>query len=209
MLILIALNILRLYLSDKFPQYMPDIDDIRTRLPERIVSVLMIVLAACYVVFIVILLPMWYKTLRYTVTDRNVTAVSGLFSRTTRIMKISSIQNVSRVSMPLSKISCFNFITLGALGGRIVIMFLSEKDCAEIMGIFGKTLNRPADNSPKVKYTMTDKSSADYILKDSAGILTSDDLKDIADDYSGYTQLSFTDPQTSQLSFSDMEDRKD
>lgn len=212
--ILIALNILRLYLEDKFPSYMPDID-IRSRLPERIVAGLMIVLAVCYVVFIVILLPMWYKTIKYTVSDRNITAYSGLFSKTTRIMKVSSVQNVSRISMPLSKVTGFNFIGINALGGRIIMMFLSEKDCEEIIGFLGGRIGAaPVSETSQVheekpflsgKYAVARGSDGQLFFKDRSDLLTHEEINDIANDYSEYVQLSFEDSSAAQLSFNDIE----
>lgn len=212
--ILIALNILRLYLEDKFPSYMPDID-IRAQLPERIVAGLMIVLAACYVVFIVILLPMWYKTIRYTVSDRHITAYSGLFSKTTRVMKVSSVQNVSRISMPLSRVTGFNFIGINALGGRIVMMFLSEKDCEEIIAFLGGRLNADPEPVPSPvyeekpflsgKYAVARGSDGQLFFKDRSNLLIHEEINDIANDYSEYVQLSFEDSSAIQLTFSDME----
>ena len=58
--LLVLLNILRLYAMDKFPQYMPDTQ----ALPVRVISALMIIFAAIYVGFIVMLLQMWCRSRR-------------------------------------------------------------------------------------------------------------------------------------------------
>ena len=109
-IILIALNILRLYIRDKYPQYLPDMTIVKS-VPEKVITAVMIVLAAVYLVFIVVILPKWYKTFKYVVNNGKITSYSGLFSRTYRIMRISSIQHASFWSMPFSKYTCFNFIS--------------------------------------------------------------------------------------------------
>ena len=206
LVILAALNILRGYVKEKFPQYIPDTSII----PEKLVSAVMIAFAAVYVVFIVILLPMWYKTIRYTVKDGEIIARSGLFSRTYRIMKLSAVQHASKISMPLSKITCFNFISLNAMGGSMIMMFLSENDCARIMAMFDRSVpaakKQPA---PAVnKYSLSkaeEKSGADYVYTDNSSLLSSEEISDVFDDYSGFTQLSFGEGSSEQLSFSDLD----
>lgn len=213
LVILAALNILRGYVKEKFPQYIPDTSII----PERLVTAVMIALAAVYVVFIVILLPMWYKTIRYTVKDGEIIARSGLFSRTYRIMKLSAVQHASKLSLPLSDITCFNFISLNAMGGSMIMMFLSEKDCIQIMAMF----DRPATAAKKQhvpernKYSLSkaeERAGADYVYTDNSSLLSSDEISDVFDNYSGFTQLSFGETPSGksssvQLSFSDLDRR--
>lgn len=206
-----VLNVLRQYLSDKIPYYMP----------EKIVSAIMIILAAVYIAAVIFILPAWYKRIKYILKDNEIIAYSGFFSRSYREMKLSSIQHATRISMPFSKVTCFNFIRLNALGGRMILMFLNNRDCAEIM----RKLREPyAEERPPIiplpvepqehnydrtfeKYSLSYSSdeNRDYVFKDNADILTSAELDDILDDYSGYTQLSFNDNQTVQTSFDDME----
>ncbi len=213
LIILAALGILRGYVKEKFPQYIPDTSII----PEKIISAVMAILAAVYVVFIVILLPMWYKTIRYTVKDGEIISRSGLFSRTYRIMKLSAVQHASKISMPLSKITCFNFISLNAMGGSMLMMFLSEKDCAQIIALFNVKEVPKQDRSPsKNKFSLSRAagiSGTDYIYTDNSSLLSSEEISDVLDDYSGFTQLSFGETsgeeQTGQLSFSDLDDSKE
>lgn len=205
LVLIFLLNILRLYAVEKFSQYLPDMSRVKS-LPEKVLQALILVLLAIYVVFIIILLPTWYKTIKYTITDKAIISRTGLFSRTYRIMKLSAIQHASKISMPLSKITCFNFISLGALGGNVVLMFLSDEDCTEIM----KTLNVRLENSREAatagKFTLSKgNGSADYIYTDRSGVLSLRELGDIAGDFSSYTQLSFTEPGGAQLSFTDID----
>lgn len=201
--LLVLLNILRLYAMDKFPQYMPDTQ----ALPVRVISALMIIFAAIYVVFIVILLPMWYKSIRYVITDDEIISYTGIFTRTYRIMKISSVQHAVRVSLPLSKYTGFNFIFLNALGSNMPILFLSDRDCTEILELFRKHCEdkpKPKAEKPTGKY-FVEYSSAEsgYVYSDSSQILTSGEISDIAENFDNVTQLSFEDLTSDQLSFTD------
>lgn len=215
LVIIFALNILRQYVKEKFPQYLPD----TTSLPEKLIIVLMIIFAAIYVVFIVIFLPMWYKTIRYIMKDNEIISCSGLISKTYRIMKLSAIQHASRISLPFSKYTCFNFISLNALGGSMLLMFLSAGDCREIMDIFERSI-APKSNrkqpvqqpATKGKYSLSrSDGSADYVYTDNSSLLSSEEISDVLDGYSSFRQLSFDDIPDSQLTFTDTdsgEDRK-
>ncbi|MGN0643223.1 MAG: PH domain-containing protein [Huintestinicola sp.] len=217
-----ALDFLREYVSEKFPQYLPES---KVTLPERVIIALMIIFAAVYVVFILILLPMWYRTIRYTVTDREIISDTGLISKTHRIMKLSAVQNAALVSMPFSKYTGFNFISVNALGGRLILMFLSDKDSIKVMKLIdGKNAaarpekediisayekrarNSRGANQPSPVFDVPN--SNDYDNRQPAVSYTSfDDVYGGPD--SPYVQLSFPedilpeDDRGEQLSFSD------
>ena len=201
--ILLILNVLRLYVREKYPQYLPDMTIVKS-LPEKVISALMIVLAAVYLVFIVIILPIWYKTFKYVINNGKITSYSGLFSRSYRIMRISSIQHASVLSMPMSKYTSFNFISLNALGGNMLMLFLSDKDCMEILKLVGNycpdtDTAEAADDfdddisvyTGKYNELAFDSDEAEYIYR-SPGF--SDDER---------LQVSFFDSESSQLSFYD------
>ncbi|MDE6591641.1 MAG: PH domain-containing protein [Oscillospiraceae bacterium] len=208
---MIALNVLRLYLVDRFGPYINEISGLPITapakpvmpFPAKVVSAIMIIVAALYVIFIVILLPMWYKSFKYVVNEKEIVSCSGIFSRTFRIMKLSAVQHVSRISLPFSRITCFNFVSVNALGGRLVFMFLSEKDCAEIMKMFrsdGIASSAHAKASKRFAVERTAEGNADYIYKDNAGL---EGTADIMGQLSGYSQISFDDSQgdNEQLKF--------
>lgn len=201
--IMILLNILRKYADSKYPQYMPDAPS----LPEKMITALMIIFAAVYVVFIVLLLPMWYKSIRYVINDREIISCSGIFSRTYRIMKLSAVQHAVRISMPLSRITCFNFISLDALGGSMKLMFLSEANCNEIMKIFRSGSAEQPQKKPDAERQRTQRAPLPADTSDSYSVTYSSDGGDsytyadspylyapgLADDYRNFTQLSFGD----------------
>lgn len=186
---------------DKFPQYMPDTQ----ALPVRVISALMMAFAAVYVVFIVILLPMWYKSIRYVINKDEIISYSGIFTRTYRIMKLASVQHAVRVSAPFSQYTGFNFIFLKALGGTMPILFLSDKDSGEILELLRKRCGeKPKTEKSGGKYFVEYSSEeSGYVYSDSSQILSSREISDIAEDFDNVTQLSFEDMSSEQLSFTD------
>ena len=142
-ILIVLLNLLRLYVIDKYPQYLPDMTRVRS-LPEKVIAGIMIALGVMYLVFIVLILPMWYKSFKYVIYENRIVSYSGIFSRTFRIMRIGAIQHASHVSMPFSKYTCFNFIRLSALGGNIIMFFLSDEDCRSIMAFIDEFAEKPA-----------------------------------------------------------------
>lgn len=192
---MIALNILRLYAEEKFPQYIPENLTVSTApLPQEVIAVIMIAVAVLYVLFIIILLPMWYRSFKYVINDKEIISCSGIFSRTFRIMKLSAVQHVSRISLPLSEITCFNFISVNALGGRLYFMFLSGRDCTELMKFF-RELSAAAAPEKRFALERDAAGNADYVYRDNSGL---DGADDILEQLSGFSQLSFDDQQQSE-----------
>ena len=102
------------------------------------------------------------------------------------------------------------------------MMFLSEKDCREIMGMLdgmfkGRIRTEPAQSvyekheAFRGKYSVSSAQNgdSDYVYTDNSAILSSREVSDIAEDYSGYTQLTFGEQSSSQLSFGDIENDND
>ena len=206
LVVIFLLNVLRLYVAEKFPQYLPDMSRVKS-LPERVILGIMLALLIIYVIFIVILLPMWYKSIKYTVTDKEIISRTGLFSRTYRIMKLSAVQHAALVTMPLSGFTCFNFISIGALGGNLMLMFLSRKDCSEIMDILGAVLDGKTPPQPATLSENDIEEDCPAVSENS--LFSSEELIDIVRDFSGYKQLSFTDGSAVQLSFDEIEEGTD
>ncbi len=210
--VLVVLEILRRYLVDKFPEYLPNTEGV---LPQEVVSVLMIVFSAIYVVFIVIILPLWYRTIRYELTDNCLITDTGLFSRSHKIMKYSAIQHVSHMSVPLSfrRKNHFNFISVNAMGGNVVLLFLSDADCKIIMEALRGTAEAAAPavktRQERINDTINMYEKSNSAREKSAGTVTYTSSNDLADYFGGsegYTQLSFDAPDEAvQLSFGDTE----
>lgn len=127
--IIIALKYLLYYLEEHFPAYfsLPKIT-----VPEIIIWAVIILLVTAYVVFLMIILPLWYRSVSYSVSAEEIVIRSGIFVKNTSCIKMSAVQYTTAVSMPLSKYTSFNFLFINAYGGRLVCPFLSSLDMEEI-----------------------------------------------------------------------------
>lgn len=85
------------------------------------------------VLFGLILLPMYFRRTVIYVSLAEITVHSGLLFLRRDHMKMSAVQYVTKISMPLSNLTGFNFIAIHALGGNILLPFLNSVDCEEIM----------------------------------------------------------------------------
>ena len=127
--IIIGLKYLLYYLESHFPQYF---DIPRITVPEIIIWAFIILLVTAYVIFLLIILPLWYRSVSYTLSDDEITIRSGIFFKNITFIKMSSVQYTTAISMPFSKYTSFNFLLISAYGGRLVCFFLSSSDIEEI-----------------------------------------------------------------------------
>jgi len=127
--IITALKYLLYFLEARYPDYfaIP-----KFTVPEIIIWILIGLLVTAYVIFLMIILPLWYRSVSYTLSADEIIIRSGVFFSNTVYVKMSSVQYTTTVSMPLSKYTSFNFLLINAYGGRLVMMFLSHSDMEEI-----------------------------------------------------------------------------
>lgn len=127
--IIFALKYLLYYLESRFPDRF---DLPGFTIPEIIVWSVIILLVTAYVAFLMIILPLWYRSVCYMVSDDELVLRSGLFFKNTAYVKMSSVQYTTAVAMPFSKYTSFNFLFINAYGGRLVCCFLSSSDMEDI-----------------------------------------------------------------------------
>lgn len=127
--IILVLKYLLVYLEGRFPDYfaLP-----RITVPEIIVWAFALLLVTAYVIFLLIILPLWYRSAVYMVSSEEIVIRSGVFVRNTVCIKMSSVQYTTAVSLPLAKYTSFNFLFINAYGGRLMCYFLSSADMEEI-----------------------------------------------------------------------------
>ena len=127
--IITALKYLLYFLEARYPDYfaIP-----KFTVPEIIIWILIGLLVTAYVIFLMIILPLWYRSVSYTLSADEIIIRSGVFFSNTVYVKMSSVQYTTTVSKPLSKYTSFNFLLINAYGGRLVMMFLSHSDMEEI-----------------------------------------------------------------------------
>ena len=127
--IIAALKYLLNFLEARYPDYFALA---KITVPEIIIWIFIGLLVTAYVVFLMIILPLWYRSVSYTLSSDEIVIHSGVFFTNTIYVKMSSIQYTTTVSMPLSKYTSFNFLLINAYGGRLVMMFLSHSDMEDI-----------------------------------------------------------------------------
>lgn len=93
---------------------------------------LCIIFAVSGIFTALIYLPVYFRNLNYYVSDERIIKESGFYFRKKQIIRISKIQFTTSVSTPFSRFSGFNFIVLYAYGGMMTVMFLSDRDFAEL-----------------------------------------------------------------------------
>ena len=79
-----------------------------------------------------IYLPIYFKNMRYFVSDEKIVKVSGFYFLTKQSVRLEKIQYVTTISAPFKKVSGFNIMLLYTYGGMLPIMFVSSRDLAEI-----------------------------------------------------------------------------
>lgn len=77
-------------------------------------------------------LPVYFRNLNYYVSEDKIIKESGFYFRKKQIIRINKIQFTTAVSTPFSKLTGLNFIVLYAYGGMMTVMFLSDRDFAEL-----------------------------------------------------------------------------
>lgn len=89
-----------------------------------------------------ILLPIVFAKSYYVISDSEIHKTSGMFIITRQYMKADSIQYVTVVTTPLSSLTGLNFVFVNALGGRMIMLFLSKSDALEISAALNEIIRR-------------------------------------------------------------------
>lgn len=99
---------------------------------QMLMMIVFAIFALVVIIAVFAYLPLYFKHTAFYVGESSIKRNSGAFMLTSQMMKIKSVQYVSRVKLPFSKLTAFNFIIVSALGGKIVLGFLSDEDSNEI-----------------------------------------------------------------------------
>ena len=98
-----------------------------------------------FIVGAMIILPIYFAKTCYYVSPYEVSKQSGVFVESKQLMKVKSIQYITKIVTPLSKFTGFNFLKLNALGGSIVLMFLSKNDANDIASTIAAAIRQRDD----------------------------------------------------------------
>ena len=105
-------------------------------IPEQfsiLVTVIRIIAIAIGFIIGFIYFPLFFRTVRYTVTETEIIRTSGVFIKIYQSVQYSAIQYTTMISSPFSKISGFNFVVFFMFGGQLRLLFLARDDAEEIM----------------------------------------------------------------------------
>lgn len=146
----IALKYLLYILEMRYPEYFAQA---KSTVPEIIIWGIMIAIVVIYVLYILIYLPILYNSINYFIGKNDISSVSGVFFKTKRYMKMTSIQYVTKITTPLSKYTGLNFLVISAHGGRILFTFLSKSDAEEISSYIMNCIRKENEISENITET--------------------------------------------------------
>ncbi len=78
-------------------------------------------------------LPLFIKSIHYTVTETEIIKSSGVIMRFHQSVHYSSIQYTNIITTPFSQYTGLNFIVCFVYGGQLRLLFLNHKDAREIL----------------------------------------------------------------------------
>lgn len=129
-LLLIAIAVGLTYLVKYFDSFLHSAADI-------IIAVLWILTA----VYLVVLMPLYYKRTLITVSEDKITKYTFMFTYKYQYMSMGSVKSVTTLVLPLGSLTGLNCIIINALGARLLLPFLNKKDCIEITRFFNDTIS--------------------------------------------------------------------
>ena len=98
-----------------------------------------------FIVLVIIYLPFYFQTTCYYVSSYEVSKQSGVLIESKQLMKVNSIQYITRIVTPFSQYTGFSFLKLNALGGSVTLLFLSENDANDIYSTISATIRQHED----------------------------------------------------------------
>lgn len=99
-----------------------------------------------YIIFGLICSSVYFKRTYYYISSNEIAKRSGIIYESKQLIKVKSIQYVTKISTPLSSFTGFNFLKLNALGGSVLILFLSKNDAEEIINHLSAVIKSNYDN---------------------------------------------------------------
>ena len=107
---------------------------------EILMYVLIAIFIAIWFILGFLLLPMYFRRTVIFLSPTEITLHTGIIFLRRSQIKLSSAQYVTRISAPLSGFSGFNFLVIHALGGSLILPFLSISDCDELERAIGAVI---------------------------------------------------------------------
>ncbi len=97
--------------------------------------IMWIIIGVCWgavILYGVFFIPLYFKKTVYNISDTDIRKKTGMVFFSKQYMKVRSIQYVSTIITPFSKLTGLNFIIANAWGGRMVFCFLTRDEAMEL-----------------------------------------------------------------------------
>lgn len=117
-------------------------------LPNWLLWLLTVLLAAAAVLLSTLILPMWFCAVSYTISDTHITKRCGILFIREQTMRTQALQYSTTLHIPFSEKNGMNFIPLHAYGGTILLAFLKREDAEEIQIFLQRTVYSRAQTDP-------------------------------------------------------------
>lgn len=101
-----------------------------------------ILLAVCAAILLVgggLWLPLFLGSLSFEISESEIVYRGGVFFYNRTVMKKSAVRHVTLIRTPFSEFTGMNFVSVSALGGGVILPFLSYSDAKEILSLLTTT----------------------------------------------------------------------
>ena len=97
--------------------------------------IMWIIICVCWgtaILYGIFFLPIYFKNTVYNIYDSDIRKKTGMIFFSKQNMKIRSIQYISTIITPFSRLTGLNFIIVNAWGGRMILCFLTRDEEMEL-----------------------------------------------------------------------------
>ena len=91
--------------------------------------------------FLLVIMPLYFKHTRITVTDKEISKYTFMFTYKYQYMSMDSVTSVTACITPLGNLTGLNCIIVNALGARLLLLCLNKDDCMKITKFFNDIIS--------------------------------------------------------------------
>lgn len=95
-------------------------------------KIIVLILWTATVIFAFFIIPAYYIYTKIIITNRSISKQTVFFTHKYQIMSVNSVVSVTMLITPFSRFTGLNAAIINALGARMIIPFISKKDCIKI-----------------------------------------------------------------------------
>ncbi len=92
--------------------------------------------------FSIVLMPRYFKKSSMCVNHDSISLITGLFTTKSEFMPMDSVTSITTFMTPFSGVTGLNFISINALGSRIVFSFMKKEECIEATQYINDIISR-------------------------------------------------------------------